>query len=138
MGRFYHGDIQGKFLFGIQSSTDASNLGAEGKEIIHRGEPIGMRYHIKKKDLGKIKEALEVCCKELGEDREKIDQFFNENPYYTQDQLAYAICPGFGDPVRRHISTMNKMSLYGRILLGEKIVGHLENNPSCKFIADYE
>ena len=30
MGRYYHGDIDGKFWFGVQSSTDAEFFGVEG------------------------------------------------------------------------------------------------------------
>ena len=30
MGRYYHGTIEGKFMFGIQSSTDADFFGVEG------------------------------------------------------------------------------------------------------------
>jgi len=30
MGRYYHGDIEGKFMFGIQSSNDADFFGVEG------------------------------------------------------------------------------------------------------------
>ena len=29
MGRYYHGDIEGKFWFGVQSSTDAEFFGVE-------------------------------------------------------------------------------------------------------------
>ena len=31
MGRYYHGDIEGKFMFGVQSSTDADFFGVEGE-----------------------------------------------------------------------------------------------------------
>ena len=30
MGRYYSGDIEGKFWFGIQESNDADNFGVEG------------------------------------------------------------------------------------------------------------
>jgi hypothetical protein len=30
MGRYYHGDIEGKFWFGVQSSNDAEYFGVEG------------------------------------------------------------------------------------------------------------
>lgn len=33
MGRYYWGDINGKFWFGIQSSTDAENFGAVAQEF---------------------------------------------------------------------------------------------------------
>jgi len=35
MGRFFSGDIYGKFWFGCQSSYDASNYGVEHKDVIN-------------------------------------------------------------------------------------------------------
>ena len=32
MGRFYYGDIKGKFWFGVQESEDASHFGVEAEE----------------------------------------------------------------------------------------------------------
>jgi hypothetical protein len=29
MGRYYHGDIEGKFMFGVQSSDDADFFGVK-------------------------------------------------------------------------------------------------------------
>jgi hypothetical protein len=31
MGRYYHGDIEGKFWFAVQSSNDADFFGCEGE-----------------------------------------------------------------------------------------------------------
>ena len=31
MGRYYEGDIEGKFWFGVQSSDDADFFGCEGR-----------------------------------------------------------------------------------------------------------
>jgi hypothetical protein len=31
MGRYYTGDIEGKFMFGVQSSDDANFFGVEGE-----------------------------------------------------------------------------------------------------------
>ena len=36
MGRYYSGDIEGKFWFGVQSSTDGEFFGAEEQEKIGR------------------------------------------------------------------------------------------------------
>jgi len=49
MGRFYHGDICGKFWFGIQSSDDASNLG--GKiQLVYRFHVCGCEYECEQED----------------------------------------------------------------------------------------
>jgi hypothetical protein len=36
MGRYYSGDIQGKFWFAVQSSDDASAFGEKIKECVER------------------------------------------------------------------------------------------------------
>ena len=41
MGRYYNGDIEGKFWFGVQSSDDADFFGVDGHlglEIVLHGE----------------------------------------------------------------------------------------------------
>ncbi len=32
MGRYYNGDIEGKFMFAVQSSDDADFFGVQGQE----------------------------------------------------------------------------------------------------------
>ena len=32
MGRYYNGDIEGKFMFAVQSSTSADRFGCAGKQ----------------------------------------------------------------------------------------------------------
>ena len=56
MGRYYSGDIEGKFWFGIQSSTDAEFFGGEGYQ------PEEMNYWFEKSDLDTIKEVIHFCC----------------------------------------------------------------------------
>ena len=38
MGRYYHGDIEGKFWFGVQDSRDAEHFGGEETPIIETFE----------------------------------------------------------------------------------------------------
>ena len=35
MGRYYNGDIEGKFWFGVQSSDDGDFFGSKGEEPNH-------------------------------------------------------------------------------------------------------
>lgn len=46
MGRYYHGDISGKFWFGIQPSDDASQLGGK-LDLVYRYYVCGCEYDYK-------------------------------------------------------------------------------------------
>ena len=52
MGRYYSGDIEGKFWFGVQSSDDASFFGGE------MYEPNYIEYEFSKEDLKDIKKGI--------------------------------------------------------------------------------
>ena len=54
MGRYYTGDIEGKFWFGVQDSTDADYFGVQG-------EPRFYHYYFDTDDLPKIKEGIKKC-----------------------------------------------------------------------------
>lgn len=59
MGRYYFGDIEGKFWFAVQSSDDASFFG--GTE----SEPNYINYYFGKDDLSDIKKGIAKCKKAL-------------------------------------------------------------------------
>ena len=62
MGRYYSGQISGKFWFGVQSSTDATNLGCNPKHIIN--------YHA-------CRCQAEDIFIEDTDDNEELDQYKN-------------------------------------------------------------
>ena len=51
MGRYYDGDIEGKFMFGRQSSDDADFFGQEGT-------PTHIDYYFQKENISTVKEKL--------------------------------------------------------------------------------
>ena len=73
MGRYYEGDIEGKFWFGIQSSDDADFFGQQGYQ------PEWLEYYFDEKDLKNIQNGLDTCLKELGDKKKLLDNFFEEN-----------------------------------------------------------
>ncbi len=60
MGRYYEGDIEGKFWFGCQSSQDGEFFGA-----MEQG-PSMIEYHIDHKNIGEVHTGISKCKKELG------------------------------------------------------------------------
>lgn len=123
MGRYYSGDIEGKFWFGIQSSNDASFFG--GEEI----EPNYLDYYFSKDDLPDIEKGVKKCQQELGENKEKLDNFFRDNPTYSFKQVAKALNIKEGE-------VDNLLAWYARLELGEKILACVKKEGECSFEAE--
>ena len=90
MGRYYHGDIEGKFMFGVQCSTSAERFGAV--EV----EQNLIDYEIEREDFEIL---FEDQIKELNENGSvsKCKEFFkwvekeNNNLYSREDQKKFGI-----------------------------------------------
>lgn len=122
MGRYYDGDIEGKFWFGVQSSIAADRFG------VSYTEPNYVDYYFNEEDLPGVEEELENIREILGEEFQKFDQFFNDHPSYNQDMLIEA---GF-DPE----TVRANLSHYADYFLGIKIRDCIKENGSCSFTAE--
>jgi hypothetical protein len=124
MGRYYSGDIEGKFWFGVQSSNDASFFG--GQEC----EPGFIEYVFDKdRDYEKVCKGLERCRNELGDYKEKLDAFFDETNLYNDTMLA-------GQLKLNEAEVRKLLEWYARLELGEKIRQCLERKGICSFQAE--
>ena len=81
MGRYYNGDIEGKFWFGVQSSSDADFFGVEGNINY-------LNYHFNESDIPRIKNGIKECKKELGTRKKELDTFFEKNNGYNDVKLV--------------------------------------------------
>jgi len=70
MGRYYSGDIEGKFWFGVQDSNDASFFGGEVSE------PNYINYYFSTGDLRTIEKGINECLAVLGDNKGRLDTFF--------------------------------------------------------------
>jgi len=121
MGRYYSGDIEGKFWFGVQSSQDGEFFGAEAQEPSH------INYYTE--DLKKAQTSLKLCLRELGENKEKLDKFFEEHNYYNDKDLSEYM--GMTEDEVKSV-----LEWYARLHLGEKIAKCIEEHGSCQFEAE--
>ena len=129
MGRYYQGDIEGKFWFGVQSSDDANNFGGSEIELQDDGEVMELEYFFNKEDLESINEGIQTCITDLGEFKVRLDEFFADSRGYNPDELA------------KHLEiTKEKYSIimesYARLKLGEKIKKCVEEKGECNFTAE--
>lgn len=125
MGRYYSGDIEGKFMFAVQSSTDASNFGGYEKTLDDCVEYVFTNVH---KD--EIDNGIEICLAQLGDYKQDIDQFFVENEYYNDEALA------------DYLEILDKKKVkellvqYARLRLGLQIKDCVDKTGRCEFLTE--
>lgn len=125
MGRYYSGDIEGKFWFAVQSSSAASRFGGE----CHTSEVIKY-YFDKDTDYEDVCKEIEKIKNNLGSLKVKLDDFFNEhNNGYNDEMLV-----DYGIPQERLKELLIE---YADLELGIKIKECLEKQDYCTFEAEY-
>ena len=134
MGRYYNGDIEGKFWFGIQSSTDADFFGQEG-------QPRFYNYYFDKEDLPKIEEGIKKCKDALGSLLKILDKFFEENNGYNDKMLVDYLNEIYSSkdlPTKKFTEqgARHYLEWYARLGLGEQILGCVKEHGECDFEAE--
>ena len=118
MGRYYSGDIEGKFWFAVQSSNAADRFGQQGYE------PNYINYSFQEEDLEAVEEEIANIEATLGDKKQKLDDFFaSVNGYNDKDIEALGI-------------TKEELSDYADLGLGIKIRDCIKENGSCEFEAE--
>ena len=118
MGRYYSGDIEGKFWFAVQSSNAADRFGQQGYE------PNFIQYHFEEEDLEAVETEIKAIEEELGDKLKVIEKFFENNNGYNDNMLAEA---GI---------TKEELSEYADLGLGIKIRDCIKENGACSFDAE--
>lgn len=123
MGRYYSGDIEGKFWFGVQNSDAADRFGVAGQE------PNYIEYYFTRDNLKDVEEELENIKKELGVHvigmleqwfDSKVSDYGSLEEYLNMDKNQ----------------TQAVLSEYADYILGVKIANHIKNNDECSFTAE--
>lgn len=123
MGRRYTGDIEGKFWFGVQDSSDALHFGAE--EV----EPSTVTYYVDKQNEDKIVAGIKKCLEALGEYKNKLDRYFQEHNGYNDRELASYL--GVTE-----LKLAELLEQYARYELGVQIRNKVEEQGYCEFQAE--
>ena len=123
MGRYYSGDIEGKFWFGVQASDDASFFGGNNCEPNH------INYEFDENDLPDVKKGLKTCNKKLGKYKIELDQFFQRETGYTDEMIEEEL------KVNKN-KAKELLTWYARLELGEKITECIEESGQCSFEAE--
>jgi len=118
MGRYYSGDIEGKFWFAVQSSNAADRFGQHGYE------PNYISYSFDEDDLPAVEEEIKNIEDKLGDKLKVIEDFFANRDFYNDTELTAA---GI---------TKEELSEYADLGLGIKIRDCIKENGSCNFDAE--
>tara|TARA_R110000787_G_scaffold24542_3_gene69575 strand:- start:1442 stop:1795 length:354 start_codon:yes stop_codon:yes gene_type:complete len=116
MGRYYNGDIEGKFWVAVQSSDAADQFGVEGTA------PESLEYYFYEEDIPAVRYGIKKIKDRL--DYDKVHGFFEDSGWYNQDDLD------------KNNITGEEVSDYADLALGEKILKCLEKNGDCNFTAE--
>lgn len=123
MGRYYSGDIEGKFWFAIQSSTAADRFGVTGRE------PNYLNYYFDKEDLHRVQEELKDIEKELGHKLKTLQNYFaGVNSFNGKDLEQLLLCT--------KQEAGHYIKEYADYTLGKKIEACIIRQGSCDFDAE--
>jgi len=123
MGRYYHGDIEGKFWFAVQESDDASFFGATGYV------PDELHYYFNKNHIPEIRQGLDECLQNLDSKRDKLDNFFQKGIPFNDEMISEHL------KVKKE-DVKEILRWYARLELGKKILDCVEEQGSCSFVAE--
>ena len=112
MGRYYNGDVDGKFMFAVQSSDAHTRFGAE--EL----EPAYINYEISRDSYDDIVKELDSIDKGS---IERVSKMFEENNGYNiETQEKYNV-------------TNEDLSEYADYCLGKQVKDFFDDNPDLDY-----
>ena len=124
MGRWYSGDVEGKFWFGIQDSNAADRFGVTGHQ------PQELYYHFDQEDLPGIYQELSNIATNLGSNLILLHKFFEENDSYSDEKVA--------EYLNVEPDAMQKiLKDYADYELGLKIAEAVRTTGQCEFTAEF-
>ena len=132
MGRYYTGDIEGKFWFGVQSSDDADFFGVDG-------EARTLDYYYGEDTLPKVEEGIKDCKSSLGGYRKLLDNFFKtDGKDGYNDEMLVEYLNKNANHVATHSENGVKFFLewYARLQLGKEIRDCIKEHGQCNFEAE--
>ena len=123
MGRYYQGDIEGKFWFGVQNSNAADRFGVIG----HR--PESLYYYFDQEDLAGVYQELSNIAKSLGSNLVLLRNFFKDNTEYADEKIAEYL------KVELDVAK-NLLKDYADFELGLEIAEAVRTTGQCEFTAE--
>ncbi len=121
MGRYYYGDVEGKFAFAIQSSCAADRFGVKGTA------PNYIEYYFDTENLDDIKSELQSIEKTFGKNKNAILSYYDLKP----DMTLYKYLNKAGITIPE-----NNLENYYDYILGREILECILEKGDCSFTAE--
>jgi len=123
MGRYYEGDIEGKFWFAIQNSDDGTFFGAK------ENAPCFLDYSVPAENLSDVINGIWKCKKALGNDIYLFGEIYTGRTSLKTN----TIWNGMTEMEQRYTEEWS-----ARLNLGMEILGYMLENPDtdCTFTAE--
>jgi|TARA_R110002073_G_scaffold319123_2_gene493607 hypothetical protein len=127
MGRYYDGDIDGKFVFGVQSSTAADRFGVKGEV------PGYLEYDFVTADLETLELELKNIEDEMGEHGGYLKAYYDLYGVNDNVQISFEEYLKKGDK-----KPLNKEQLleFFDYRIGKKIQDCVKKQGDCSFTAE--
>ena len=129
MGRYYNGDIDGKFWFAVQSSDDADFFGVQGEARF-------LSYYFDEDDKKNVHKGMLECDRHLGKYRELLDKFFETREGYNNKTLAEYLDKNVNPTKHTEEKAKYYLEWYARLILGRKIYDCILEQGDCSFEAE--
>jgi hypothetical protein len=128
MGRYYNGDINGKFWFAVQSSDAPSRFGGDTYE------PQETHYEFREEEhLEQVEDELAHIKDKLGARLYLLERFFSTNQGYNDEKIEKLYKEeGF---LPKHVK--GDLVDYADYQLGNEIQACLLENGECNFVAEW-
>ena len=127
MGRYYTGDIEGKFAFGVQSSAAADRFGKPGCA------PGYLEYYYEDDNMPELKLELKVIEESLGAHKRALQIYFD---LYKTEHDAPMDFPEYLKKAELPKLTEEQYKEYVDYALGRQILDCVEREGSCSFTAE--
>lgn len=118
MGRYYNGDIEGKFWFALQSSDAADRFGVTGDT------PRVISYYFGEDNLEDVEKEIKSIEDSLGDKIKTLDDFFNSRSSYSDEMIT-----DLG-------VTKDELRDYADLGMGIKIRDCIKESGQCEFDAE--
>ena len=127
MGRYYSGDIDGKFAFGIQNSDAADRFGVIGQI------PEYLQYNYTEDDLEELQKELKNIEDAFGGHKPALKIYFDL--YKIEDDAPLSFTSYIKEGGLPEL-TKEQLSEYYDYALGRKILDCIQETGSCTFDAE--
>jgi len=124
MGRYYEGDISGKFWFAVQSSNAPARFGGE------EYEPSYINYYFDEEQLKEVEEELDRIHKNMQGNIEKLDEFFKVNNGYNDQMIIDFYLARYNETINEE-EVKDMLVEYADYDLGMRIANCIKEKGEC-------